>query len=262
MSADIITVLIFLSASQTSSGWPVIKTESERMYKMDDEKSLKKALKEEKGKLKDMSFKDKLWYIGEYYKFHIIFVIVAVIIIVSVITTVRENSKDEILNVVILNENVTLDTDALKEDFGQFIGFDSNSQRMFFDSSMYLNPDGSITDESAMAYQAKLVAMVAAKQLDVMIAPESLINMYSRDMGFMDLEEALPDELFQKLTDEDRIITAKDADGNTYAAAIDIGGTRITETAGFSNEHPYFSILINSGNLETVLQFLTYAFES
>ena len=46
-----------------------------------EDKTLKDSFREEKRKLKDMNFRDKLWYIWEYYKIPIIGVIVAVALI-------------------------------------------------------------------------------------------------------------------------------------------------------------------------------------
>ena len=40
--------------------------------------TFKERLHEEAAKLKEMSFKDKFWYIWEYYKFHILALILAV----------------------------------------------------------------------------------------------------------------------------------------------------------------------------------------
>ena len=60
--------------------------------------SLKDQLKEEVStesqKMKEMSLEDKLWYIWEYYKFHIGAVLVLILLISVVITSVRNASID------------------------------------------------------------------------------------------------------------------------------------------------------------------------
>ena len=60
--------------------------------------SLKEELKEEAGnekrKLKEMSRQDKLWYIWEYYKFHIAAVIGVIFLIYIIGTSIYNSTKE------------------------------------------------------------------------------------------------------------------------------------------------------------------------
>ena len=80
---------------------------------------LKEEGQKEKAKLKNMSWQDRVWYIWEYYKFHIGAVLVLILLISVVITSVRNASIDPGLYCVIINNRSSqeLDTAPLEQDF-------------------------------------------------------------------------------------------------------------------------------------------------
>ena len=85
--------------------------------------SLKEHLKEEarveRQKMKEMSFQDKLWYIWEYYKFHIGGLIIAVMLIWVVATSIYNTTIHPALYCMVINNrsDQELDTTVLEEDF-------------------------------------------------------------------------------------------------------------------------------------------------
>ena len=64
---------------------------------------LKKEIHSEGQKLKDMSFQDKLWYIWEYYKFHIGGVLIAILMIYVVASSIYNTTIHPGLYCVIVN---------------------------------------------------------------------------------------------------------------------------------------------------------------
>ena len=69
--------------------------------------SLKEELKEEAGnekrKLKEMSRQDKLWYIWEYYKFHIAAVIGVIFLIYIIGTSIYNSTKETMVYCAVVN---------------------------------------------------------------------------------------------------------------------------------------------------------------
>ena len=90
--------------------------------------SLKEELKEEAGnekrKLKEMSRQDKLWYIWEYYKFHIAAVIGVIFLIYIIGTSIYNSTKETMVYCAVVNNySEELNTDAFTFDFHDAIGY-------------------------------------------------------------------------------------------------------------------------------------------
>ena len=166
--------------------------------------TFKERLHEEAAKLKEMSFKDKFWYIWEYYKFPIIGVIIAVFLVGSIGSAMYNNRFDTALSCAVLNSRY--DSDALtvdqyfNEGFRAFIGLDENT-KIDVDYSMSPTFDESAMNEYSYAELAKLTAMISSKGLDVMIGRPDVIDHYGEMDGFLNLEEALPPDLYEQVKD-------------------------------------------------------------
>ena len=157
--------------------------------------TFKERLHEEAAKLKEMSFRDKFWYIWEYYKFPIIGVVIAVFLVGSIGGAMYNNRFDTALSCAVLNSRY--DSEALtvdqyfNEGFRAFIGLDENT-KIDVDYSMSPSFDESAMNEYSYAELAKLTAMISSKGLDVMIGRPDVIDHYGEMDGFLNLEEALP----------------------------------------------------------------------
>ena len=166
--------------------------------------TFKERLHEEAAKLKEMSFKDKFWYIWEYYKFPIIGVVIAVFLVGSIGGAMYNNRFDTALSCAVLNSRY--DSEALtvdqyfNEGFRAFIGLDENT-KIDVDYSMSPSFDESAMNEYSYAELAKLTAMISSKGLDVMIGRPDVIDHYGEMDGFLNLEEALPADLYEQVKD-------------------------------------------------------------
>ena len=80
--------------------------------------ALKDEINRETVKLKDMPFKKKVSYIWEYYKFHIIGVIAAIVFLCVFIRDLRINKRPVYLDVVILNSDIAYrDDNPMMDDY-------------------------------------------------------------------------------------------------------------------------------------------------
>ena len=102
--------------------------------------------------------------------------------------------------------NSRYDSDALtvdqyfNEGFRAFIGLDENT-KIDVDYSMSPTFDESAMNEYSYAELAKLTAMISSKGLDVMIGRPDVIDHYGEMDGFLNLEEALPPDLYEQVKD-------------------------------------------------------------
>ena len=220
--------------------------------------SLKEELKEEAGnekrKLKEMSRQDNLWYIWEYYKFHIAAVIGVIFLIYIIGTSIYNSTKETMVYCAVVNNySEELNTDAFTVDFHDAMGYGKKQEVNV--ERLYATYDGNAS-ELVMATLAKLSALVAAQELDVMIADAENIDHYEAMDGFGNLEEILPAELLDQV--QDLIYYSTASDGSKIPVAIDISGTAFAQNNGITLKPAYFSILVNTKRMDHVLELLRY----
>lgn len=225
--------------------------------------TFKEWLHEEAAKLKEMSFKDKFWYIWEYYKFPIIGVIIAVFLVGSIGSAMYNNRFDTALSCAVLNSRY--DSDALtvdqyfNEGFRAFIGLDENT-KIDVDYSMSPTFDESAMNEYSYAELAKLTAMISSKGLDVMIGRPDVIDHYGEMDGFLNLEEALPPDLYEQVKDYLYPVTNAET-GQESFCGLRLEDTSFGEKTGLILDNPVLTVMSNSPHTDTAIQLIRYIFE-
>ena len=225
--------------------------------------TFKERLHEEAAKLKEMSFKDKIWYIWEYYKFPIIGVIIAVFLVGSIGSAMYNNRFDTALSCAVLNSRY--DSDALtvdqyfNEGFRAFIGLDENT-KIDVDYSMSPTFDESAMNEYSYAELAKLTAMISSKGLDVMIGRPDVIDHYGEMDGFLNLEEALPPDLYEQVKDYLYPVTNAET-GQESFCGLRLEDTSFGEKTGLILDNPVLTVMSNSPHTDTAIQLIRYIFE-
>ena len=225
--------------------------------------TFKERLHEEAAKLKEMSFKDKFWYIWEYYKFPIIGVIIAVFLVGSIGSAMYNNRFDTALSCAVLNSRY--DSDALtvdqyfNEGFRAFIGLDENT-KIDVDYSMSPTFDESAMNEYSYAELAKHTAMISSKGLDVMIGRPDVIDHYGEMDGFLNLEEALPPDLYEQVKDYLYPVTNAET-GQESFCGLRLEDTSFGEKTGLILDNPVLTVMSNSPHTDTAIQLIRYIFE-
>lgn len=227
-----------------------------------EDKKLKDTLLEEKMKLKDMTFKNKMWYIWEYYKIPIIGVIIAVSLAVSIGSAVFNNRYETALSCVILNGQPDSQQDLVNEYFDH--GFRQYMElpeevKINVDHTMNLSFNESEMNEFTYAEMAKLSAMITSKELDVMIAKKDSIDHFGEMGGFYDFKELLPPDVYSKVTDDLYFVTNQET-GETAAYGLKITDTDFLKKTGLHMKEPILSVLINSNHTDTALQLIRYVY--
>lgn len=210
----------------------------------------------EKEKFSRMSLSDKLWYIWEYYKFHILALILAVALIGTVGSSVYRNIyySNALYGYVLNNYSETpFDSTPYNEGFAEHMGF-TRYEQLFLESS-YVSY-GDAATEYSYATMAKISALLAARDLDFMIMDEENFLHYMEMDAFADLEQILPDDLLAAA--EGRLLYATDSAGNSRAYAISVADTGFAESSHLTQDCRYLGILTNSQRTETAIAFLRY----
>ena len=156
--------------------------------------------KEEREALKRGTPKQKLAYFWYYYKWH---VIISVIIIGMLVSFIYQfvNRKDTAFNAVLLNasllDQMSSEQPDFLTDFAEKEGIDLNTSDITFDTSIRIVEDS--MDEVSVTSTQKLMAYVAANELDSMITDFDSFQKYANSSLFYDLRDILTEEQLQAL---------------------------------------------------------------
>lgn len=213
----------------------------------------------EREKLKNMTPKDRVWYIWNYYKFHMLAVAVALVIIHVIATSVYRSTFSTALHCISIDSYSASDVNftPLEEDFSSWLGL---SEKELITTEVLSMRYGEDADEYSMANMAKMSAMVASRDLDVTICNTESIDHYASLSGYLDLETALPADILALV--QDRLYYTTGEDGVSHAYAIDLSGTAFAAECSLSQGQPLFGIISSTTRIDNVLALIRYIFES
>ena len=123
--------------------------------------------------------------------------------------------------------------------------------------NMYVSYGGTAS-EYEYASMAKLSALIAARELDVIISDQEIFDRHSHMDGYVDLETLVPEDLAGQL--QGRYCMNTDSAGVSHVYAIDISGTSFAEAMGIGLEPAYLSVLSSSRHTDTCAALLRYIF--
>lgn len=225
---------------------------------MSAKEQLKQHAAVEKEKLKQMSRKDKVWYIWEYYKIHMLAVLIMIAVFYTIGSSIYRSTFDTELYCMYLNNRSgeELNTDILTVDFHEYMGF-TEKQLITTESSFISYGDNST--ELSYASMAKVSALVASRELDIMIGDTANFEHYTALGGCADLEEVLPADVFELV--KDSLCYGVDDTGAEHAYGITLDGTKFAEDSHLSMDSTIFSIVSNSSRIENSVALIRYIFQ-
>ncbi len=231
--------------------------------------SLKEKCSGEGKKLRELTFRQKLTYIWDYYKWAFV-VIAALIGLGAAIAEAVGNMRIEtVFQAQMLNCNlmVSEDSETVGSGFAAYIGGLEENQVVEVGCSLNIYPD--MLDNYTMANQVKLMALTSAGDLDVIVIPESLFDYYLNQKLFADLTEILDEDELEQW--DERLVIGeqnfgddKEEDWVKGTYALDLTGTGLLErTQLYSGceEKIYAGIICNTGRTELAVKFLHYLME-
>lgn len=212
----------------------------------------------EKEKLKNMPFKERLPYLWEYYKFHAIVTIAVIGLLVYTIIQIFTPDIETQFYAAIINNSISEDLwSQYAEDFSSHLELNPKKERVEINPTYYFNG----APEYALSMQQVFTTRIAVKEIDVVIAPESLFKDYAYNGYFTKLTEQLPTDIYSSLTDYFYLSnTDEDLDSK------DVYGIYLSDTDLFKknaiNDDPYIlGIVANYQHKENTAEFVRYLFQ-
>ena len=151
--------------------------------------------------IKDKPFKYKFDYFMDYYKWHVIGAIVAILVIVAVIRTIV-SYRDYALCVIMVNtEAITTDELAIDwaSDLEELLNVDTGKEQVYIDSSIMIG-NGTNPNIEYAAMQ-KLTAYLTSATIDVFIADSYVFEQYCQNRNLYDLRDIFTEEELESMSD-------------------------------------------------------------
>lgn len=213
--------------------------------------------KTELEKIRQMNGRDRLWYIWEYYKFHMAAVVLALVVVSVIGQTVYRSSFHTALHVIYLNSRSeeALDMTPMDQGFAKYLGLGKKDEILSEEAFISVGEDAT---EYSYASMAKISALASAGELDVLIGDTEVTDHYASMDSLMDLENGLSQEIRELIAD--RLYYAENEEGSRIACGIDLTGTKFAEESHLAQDIPLLSILINTKRTDTAEQLIAYIF--
>lgn len=214
----------------------------------------------EMAKLKEMTFKEKISYLWEYYHTHAIIAVVILVLVIGIPYSIL-HQKEYCFSGTMLN----ISTTDLSEDMSyldsylEYANIDSNEYEFSMRSSMYLSGNEAEDYNTTML----LVTLVAASELDFILCDEEQMEYLARSGYTADLETALSPAIYEKYKDK-MFFTTIDSDEDAKEnrpAAIEVTDSHITQGLSIITEKYYIVFIVNAKHPEQFDTFLDYLFE-
>lgn len=221
--------------------------------------SIKEEAENERRKLKNMCWKDRGWYVWEYYKFHLFAAVLAIGALCTLGTMIYRQTFTTRLSIAIINDHSggTSSTDSLEAGLRETMGC-NKKDLIEINEGLLVDFDQESTSQYGYATLAKISALIASKSLDVFIADQSAIDHYETVSAYQNLEELLPPELYERV--KGHIYSAADGEGNLQPVALSLEDTEFAKMTGVLMDPPYLAVVQGSPRKEEALRMIQYLF--
>ena len=95
--------------------------------------------------------------------------------------------------------------DEFENSLKEALGF-GKKDLIEINSGLFINADGSQSSEYSYASMAKIAALAAGGDLDIIIADAKTLEHYESQGAFLDLKEFLPQDLLERAEKEDHFL--------------------------------------------------------
>ena len=237
-------------------------------------------IKEQKEKFSELSFKKKIEYVYDYYKWFFIIGIAVIGGLVVFLRDYKDNMRPTYIEVAMINSYFGYDsTNTVQQDYINQYNIDTNEYKIYVDMGINLSEEA--FDTTMLASQQKLVSMYAAKDLDVVIGPVAIMEGPANCDAYGDLSELLPDDLIEQLKDREYEfyyfdptkdeIEDYEENRQPYFAGIYLdtcsylnnnGEYGAYPVATDEDDRPIFTIPANTQRLDHAIEFLRFLIEN
>ncbi|MBB5262921.1 hypothetical protein HNP82_000015 [Catenibacillus scindens] len=229
------------------------------------------AFKEEREKLSKMNFRQKVDYIWTYYKFWMLIFAVCILVVAAFVQAQLAYNPDAMT--MLMCDTYCEDThtayQSINDDFREYIAlYEEEKDPISFDDTISFSARNS--DASYAAMLQKLMALVLSGGADLMVGPASAIEYYGAQNMFSDLEEVLPQDLFEQLKEEGVLFETtytpteeEMADGaveRTFYCGIRLDNVSYFQEKGIMLEDMAIGVIISGNHQDLALDFINMLF--
>ncbi|GKX31997.1 hypothetical protein SH1V18_44770 [Vallitalea longa] len=203
--------------------------------------------KTNKQKFQELSRKEKVDYIWEYYKLHIIGGIIVIGIIASFLNIWVFNPPPKpAVSVNFMSTNIMTNvTEELEKELDDLIVTEEMGNKKVFVNTFVL---GSPDPQMEMATQTKFAASVQAQELDVMIMDKDKFEELAKQGNMLPLEEILAQQDLDMLSE--KLISLKSEEDNKEKIyGIDVSDNDKINEIMVGDSPKVMSIIVNSQKL-------------
>lgn len=228
------------------------------MYKDNEQEQVTKTLAGEKAKLSQMTTSQKFEYIFEYYKLHML-VVLLIICFIGWFVHHRMTYVDYKLYGVVINSDQV--NESLEQTVPSIIGMGKHEGVSLVSG---LSAQG---DAVAGNYYNQIDLDIVSSQMDFAFTDEEGVQYLCDLCAPQDVKAQLPENLMSLWSGRETSFSQRNQNDDTYFdnyAAIDISGTKVHDYFGLDDSIKYLVITDLSGNQEYMDNFyqLLYQIET
>lgn len=213
-------------------------------------------LDSDKKRLKTLNTKQKIRFIFDYYRGYFFCFLLLCMALFYVGEVVWQSSQETVLQGFFINDNAGyFPAKAIEEDFSSYIGL-KRGQKVNLDDSLFVELGSS--SEYVTANQSRIVAYIAAQELDFLAAGPDLEDYYMGNLSLFDLETLMGPELCEELRDSLRY--QKDGTGTMKACGLDLSRSRYLKSANKADGPHILMVPSTAPHPEAVAAFIRYSF--
>ena len=222
-------------------------------------RSIGEWFRDEREKLRPMSWRKRLEHLWTYYRFHALAVIGVVLIIIFAIQGQIMARQDVLISGIFINTDTSkAGYEYLSDGYWKHTGADKNTRADIVETMVirYTRED---PDQDSVTMMTAIDAMISARTLDYMLLDESALAYYGPLENCADLSKVLPEELYGELSE--RMVTVRGIEsGADYPAAIDVTNSPFAQAHGLTASPSYLVVVANAKDMDKVVAFLEYFF--
>lgn len=224
-------------------------------YKFDKQKQL----------FAEMNGKQKIKYIFQYYKWHIIIAVILVVSIWEIGKGAYQSTFPNLLDLAFINHDGKATMyDYTVDAYREYYNLDTKNH-----INVYCNLYKTLDDEDVMTTTSPMNEAMAystlLSTLDVMIGDEKALEIYISNTDTVAVDSVLPEDLYKKV--EDKAVIKADpyknkCEGEPYVVALDVSDTEFIKNCDLSYDKAYLLIPCSvPANDEAVVRFVNFIFD-
>lgn len=233
-----------------------------KQTRLDDNASIyeRRNPKSERQKLSEMNGREKWQYFKDYYFKKTVISVLLISLVGYFLYTVLSPKPETVLHIACANYQFSKEQiEQLEQEVADYLGINPNTQEVLFDPSYILSDFDYSSAE-------KLSVLAFARELDVLIVPESKFQEYAFSGSLWSLSDQLPTDLYSALSDKFYLSQLRQ-DEESYENATGpsyVFGIYLDEVELFKNypteDPPVLGIVLSGENNENAVEFIRYLF--